>query len=259
MVFYMRIVKMNLKIILAISSALMLTGCVAPLLIGGGATVGAMATREKGLGGALSDSEISMRIKAKLYGYSRDLHAYVGVNVHDGEVLLTGSVPNGEWPDEAERITKQVYGVKNIFNHINVMKEESIKEAMGSLPQDSWITSQIKSKVLFEKDIRSLNFSIKTVDSVVYLMGIARTQTELDKVVDIASHTSGVKKVINYVKVSSSLESTEDLNPETADTTSFAEAETLQTNGSTMDSDDDIPVVVDSNEVSADRLNTRPL
>jgi osmotically-inducible protein OsmY len=185
-----------------LSCTLLLTGCAAPLLIGGGAAVGVMATREKNVTTTLSDGEISIKIKAKLYSFDKDLHAHVGLNVQNGEALLTGSVPKEEWIIEAERLSWQVRGVKAVHNNLTAMKDpNSISEALGSVPKDSFITTQVKAKLLFEENVRSANFSVKTVDSVVYIMGIARHQAEADHVVKVASKVGGVKKVVNYIEV----------------------------------------------------------
>lgn len=190
----------NIKIALSLSTSLFLvTGCIAPLVIGGGAAIGTLAVREKGVTGTMSDSQISMVIKAKLYSFDTDMHARVTVNVEGGEVLLTGSVNKQEWPIEAERIAWEASGVKKVLNNIEVVDNDDI--GVGIYAQDAWITTQIKSKLLFGDDIRSINYSIKTVGGVAYILGIAQSKEELDKVLDIASKTSGVTKVVNYTKV----------------------------------------------------------
>jgi osmotically-inducible protein OsmY len=66
---------------------------------------------------------------------------------------------------------------------------------------DSFITARVKSNILFNGDVKSINYSIKTVGATVHIMGIAQNQAELDKVLAAARGTSGVKKVISYVKV----------------------------------------------------------
>lgn len=185
-----------------ITTVLLLSGCAAPLIVGGGAAIGTMASREKGISGTVTDSEISLRIKGKFYKYDVDMHAHVGVNVQNGDVLLTGSLPKAEWQSEAERLAWQVRGVKNVLNNTSIMDDpNSMSETFKSVPQDSWITTAIKSKLLFSDDVKSLNFSIKTVDQIVYVMGVSQSQEEIDKVVEIASTVSGVKKVVNYVEL----------------------------------------------------------
>jgi osmotically-inducible protein OsmY len=181
------------------ASTLLLSGCLAPLVVGGGAAVGTLAVREKGVTGTASDSQISVVVKAKLYGFHPDLHARVNVNVEGGEVLLTGTVQNPEWPVEAERLAWQASGVKTVLNNIQVTDSDEL--GVGIYAKDSWITTQLKSKLLFGDDIRSLNYSIKTVGGAVYVMGIAQDQAELDRVLEIASKTSYVTRVVNYTKI----------------------------------------------------------
>jgi osmotically-inducible protein OsmY len=72
---------------------------------------------------------------------------------------------------------------------------------VGTVSSDTWVTTQIKSKILFAEEIRSLNYSIKTVAGVVYVMGLAQNQKELDHVLKIVSETKSVSKVVNYVKL----------------------------------------------------------
>ncbi len=177
----------------------LVTGCLAPLVIGGGAAVGTLATREKGVTGTISDSQISIVIKAKLYDFDPDLHARVGVNVDGGEVLLTGAVHKAEWPVEAERIAWSASGVRKVLNNITVTETDEV--AVGIYAKDSWITTQVKSKLLFADDVRSLNYSVKTVAGIVYVMGIAQDQVEIDRVIDTVSKTGGITRVVNYVRV----------------------------------------------------------
>lgn len=179
------------------TAALTLSSCIAPLVIGGGAAVGTLATREKGVMGTVDDSQISVVVKAKLYQFDPDLYAKVTVNVQSGEVLLAGSVQKPEWQVEAERIAWEVKGVKQVVNHIEVAEGEGF----GTMMSDSVITTQVKANLLCDGDIRSLNYSIKTINGVVYIMGIAQNQAELDKVTKYASSVKGVQKVLSYAKV----------------------------------------------------------
>jgi osmotically-inducible protein OsmY len=189
--------KFKSQYLVLITASLVLSSCVAPLVIGGGATVGALATREKGVMGTVDDSQISVVIKTKLYKFDPDLYSKVTVNVQNGEVLLIGSVPKPEWQVEAERISWEVKGVKQVVNHIEASQEEGV----GTMLKDGVITTQVKANLLCDGDIRSLNYSIKTVNGVVYIMGIAQSQEELDKVGKYASSVKGVQKVLSYAKV----------------------------------------------------------
>jgi osmotically-inducible protein OsmY len=192
-------------IVCSITTPSLLTGCV-PAVVGGGVTtVGVAATKEKGVAGAWTDTKISTTIKLGLYQKDPDLHRLVDVNVQNGEVLLTGSAPSEEMHLEAVKIAWDCQGVKRVIDNIGGPEGASV----GTYARDTWITTQLKSSLLFDGDVQSRNYSVKTVSGQVYLMGIAQNQAELDKVVSHASNTSGVEKVISYVHVKEGTEKDE--------------------------------------------------
>ncbi len=180
-----------------LSTLLCLSGCVAPILMGGAAATAMVATKEKGIGGSMSDSNICTKVKMNLYNFNADLHAKVSVSVQNQEVLLTGVVQDPTWSQEAERLAKSVEGVKNVINHI----ETEGAETMGSMTSDGWITTRIRSKLLFESDLYSLNYTVETANGTVYLTGIGQNEAEINRVIDIAKNIGGVKKVVNLVRV----------------------------------------------------------
>lgn len=183
-------------IILSLIS-LTISGC-APAIIGGGAAVvGGAMVKEKGISGSLSDTQIATKIGVGLYQNDPDLHAKINVNVQNGEVLLTGAVPTNEMHLDAVRIAWEVKGVKRVIDNIAVSKGASV----GVYAKDSWITTQIKSALLFDQDIQSVNYSIKTVSGNVYIMGVAQDEKELNSVIEHARNVDGVIKVVSYVNL----------------------------------------------------------
>jgi osmotically-inducible protein OsmY len=65
--------------------------------------------------------------------------------------------------------------------------------------KDTLIANTVRSKLLFEKDLRSVNYSVDVNNGAVYLIGVAQNQAELDKALKITSSAKGVKRVVNYV------------------------------------------------------------
>ena len=179
-----------------ISCSGVLVGCV-PSVIGSGAAVGVAAAKEKGVSGAWADTKISSAIKLGLYQKDPELHRVVDVNVQNGEVMLTGAVPNEQMHLDAVKIAWEPQGVKRVIDNIG----RSEGASLGTYTKDTWITTQLKSTLMFDGEIQSRNYSIKTVSGQVYIMGIAQDQAELDKVVNHASNTVGVSKVVSYVKM----------------------------------------------------------
>lgn len=169
------------------------------LMMGGTATVGTAATREKGLSSAFSDSWISTKIKKNFYSFNPELHSHVGINVQNGEVLLVGAVPNETWVQEAESMAKAVDGVSDVFNHITVQEDGKI--SLGEIASDSLITTELKSHLFCDGNIKSLNYSIKTSAGIIYIMGYGQNEEEVEKVLNYARNIKGVQKVVSYVKL----------------------------------------------------------
>jgi osmotically-inducible protein OsmY len=183
------------------SCCVVLSACI-PAVVGSGAAVGVAATKEKGVTGAWTDTKISSAIKLALYQKDPDLHRVVDVNVQNGEVMLTGAVPNEQMHEDAVKIAWEPQGVKRVIDNIG----RSQGASLGTYTKDTMITTQLKSTLMFDGDIQSRNYSIKTVSGQVYLMGIAQNQNELDKVVEYARNTGGVTKVVSYVKLKDEVE-----------------------------------------------------
>ena len=189
--------RFKLKILLLLSLSLIITGCV-PVIVGGGMVAGGYtALRDKSVGDSLSDSKIDLAIKQKLYKIDHNLFSQVSVVTDCGCVLLTGIVTNPDWISAAERETWTVRGVKEVNNHIEVAD----KEDPGRIVKDDFITSACRSALVCKKEVRSVNYKIKTMNGVVYVLGIARTQAELDIALSTIQKISGVRKVVSYVKV----------------------------------------------------------
>lgn len=183
------------------------------VLMGGTAVVGGIATKEKGVKGTANDTWISTQVKSKLYKFNPELHGFAGVNVQEGEVLLTGSVPEDSWVQEAEKLAREVESVKNVFNHLTVNKDGI---SVSEVASDSGITTHLKGDLLCDGDIRSLNYSIKTVSGIVYIMGVAQSEAELEKVLNYARNIKNVEKVVSYVKVKTDADSTNTSTESTA-------------------------------------------
>jgi len=79
----------------------------------------------------------------------------------------------------------------------------AVDDAAGILNylRDAWISTQVKARLLFAKNIRSINYSIITVNQTVYMMGIAQDQDELDRATYVASTTDYVQHVTSYVRL----------------------------------------------------------
>lgn len=174
------------------------SGC-APLVVGGVGVAGAVtATEERGLGGFVSDVEIQTSINKLWFDHSVDLLNRLDMTVHGGRVLLTGQAKDAQQRLDAVRLAWQAAGVKEVINEIQVDENEG---SIVDTAKDSWITAQIRGRLTVDLAISSQNYTIDTVRSVVYLMGVAKNQQELDAVLQHARSVGGVLRVVTYVRL----------------------------------------------------------
>lgn len=172
-----------------------LPACGPTLLVGAGAGTVDVATQDRGIGGALSDTGIKANIDKLWLEKDSSLFSNVGIAVQNGQVLLTGSVPTKKARNEAERLAKQVEGVKKVFNEIQVGEPHSF----GDASNDVWISTKVRANMVATQGLHSNNYSVTTFNGVVYLMGIAQNQQELNKAIQVARSVEGVRRVISHV------------------------------------------------------------
>ena len=194
-----RVFHGSLIALLSVGPLLVIAACGGPSVVASGAaTAGIAIAQERSIGTAVDDTAIQLQIKHYLLQASDDLFIRVGSEVHEGRVLLTGVVTSAEDRVEAVRLTWQAKGVLEVLNEIQV------SERSGAIDyfKDVKITTQLRYQMLRDRNISDINFSVETVNGIVYLMGIARDQSELEKVTTHARNISGVQKVISHVRLS---------------------------------------------------------
>jgi osmotically-inducible protein OsmY len=128
---------------------------------------------------------------------SRRIHQQFGNNVHinvtsyNRMVLLTGEAPTAVIKTDIEKLVMGVDNVRRIFNEIAVAGNTSL----ASRSNDTLITSKVKARFIAERKFQINHVKIVTENAVVYLLGVV-TRQEADSAAQIASSTSGVRKVV---------------------------------------------------------------
>ncbi|WP_207481107.1 BON domain-containing protein [Arenibaculum pallidiluteum] len=182
----------------ALAGVILVTSGCAPLAVGAAATAaGTAAAQEGGVQGAVTDAGIHAEINHLWFQHDVEMQRVLDMTVTNGRVLLTGRATTPEMRLDAVRLAWQARGVKEVINEVEV----GDSGGLGATATDTWITTQLRSRLLFDRDIASRNYSIDTVGGVVYLMGAARDQTELDRVIGHARAVANVKRVVSYVRV----------------------------------------------------------
>lgn len=178
--------------------SLLLSGCV-PAVVAGGTAAGLTVAQERSVGNAIDDTGTDIAVKERLLRHDQQLFNKVGVEVIEGRVLLTGSVPTPEDRIEAARLAWQVDGVQEVINEIQV----SDKSGVANFTKDAWITTQLRTKLITDGDVLDFNYNIETVNQTVYLIGIAKDQAELERATNHARNIEGVRRVISHVRLKS--------------------------------------------------------
>ena len=172
------------------------TGCV-PVVVGGAAVGATAVAQERGIDAAVDDSLIQAAIDRQLFEFDTTLFQRVGVEVVEGRVLLTGLVPEPQNRVDAARIAWQAEGVKEVINEIEVSDKSTLSDAAT----DSFISVQLRGRIAGDSEIRSINYTIETVNRTIYLMGVAQSQQELDRVIAHARGIDYVRRVVPYVRI----------------------------------------------------------
>lgn len=185
---------MKLLPVMALACALSLSGCVVAA-VGGAGAVGMGAAEERGFEGAVDDTKIKTDITTAYIDKGFTLFHEVTVTVTEGRVVLTGSVDAPETRVDAVQLAWQTAGVRQVADELQVNQESGF----GSGVKDAWIANKLRTQLMFDGDIKNINYTIDVVNGTVYLIGIAQDQTELDRVIALARDTGDVKKVVNHV------------------------------------------------------------
>jgi osmotically-inducible protein OsmY len=190
----------RMALLCALALPFALGGC-AVAVVGGMAAAGGVgyeAAQERGVVGSVDDIRLKTEIEAAFLQASPALPLPVTVTVYDGRVLLTGTVGSRELKAQARQIASQRRGVRAVYDELEVGVPDGMAQA-----EDAIITARLRSEMILDADIRSANFNIDTTDHSVYLIGSARSQTEIDRATQLARYIPGVKRVVSYMDIRS--------------------------------------------------------
>ena len=173
----------------------------AQVLTGTAAKVITVTKEDRTIGEFVDDALIKTIIKNTYFDQSGNLFFNVDVEVSQGRVLLTGTVENMDLKIEATRIAWGVEDVKTVINELQISNSDNI----FNFADDLVISTKVSGRLILEEEVNSLNYNIETVNKVVYIIGIANSEDEQKKVIDIASDVYGVEGVIDYITIKAPL------------------------------------------------------
>ena len=152
---------------------------------------------ERSFNNYVEDTIIVAQLKNEYFSNNENIFFQVSVEVIEGRVLLTGNVEQIDERIEATKLAWGIKGVNEVINEIQISNDEGILD----YADDLIMKTKINAKLLLEKNILNLNYSVEVVNGIVYLIGIAQDQKELDAVTEISKNTYGVTSVISYVRL----------------------------------------------------------
>jgi len=191
--------QIKLKFVQAFVAMALLGGAVsgcASAVVGAGATAGMAVLEDRTMEVIARDTTIATKIRLNLVNAGEKYVTGISVEVYESRVLMTGAVANDQMRAEAIRLSWKVENVEDVLNEIQIA-DSGIKD----LAKDTWITTQITSKMTLDRDILAINYNVETVNGVVYMIGLAQSQEELDRVISHMRSISGVQRIINHVRV----------------------------------------------------------
>ena len=183
---------MKNKLLIFILTTFILTGCMgvgSKGLFGTGVSV---ALDPRTVGTQIDDSIMQKTISAKILTRDKKHIISVKTKVLDGRIFITGKVDN---PEEKLIITKLAWetkGARSVRNDIKIKEEFKFKQSA----KDILITSQLRTALILNKNIKSTNYQIDTYKKKVYVYGIALTLEEKDLVISEAKEILDVEDVI---------------------------------------------------------------
>ena len=183
---------MKNKLLIFILTSFILSGCAgvgSKGLFGTGVSV---ALDPRTVGTQIDDSIMQKKISAKILTRDKKHIISVKTKVLDGRIFITGKVDN---PEEKLIITKLAWetkGARSVRNDIKIKEEFKFKQSA----KDILITSQLRTALILNKNIKSTNYQIDTYKKKIYVYGIAITLEEKDLVISEAKEILDVEDVI---------------------------------------------------------------
>jgi osmotically-inducible protein OsmY len=188
--------RIYVTILVAAAASLSVSGCVTAA-IGTAASVGIYAAQDRTIGEGIDDAAASQQVKMRLMAADSGAFQEVDVEVANRSLLLSGTAPTAEHRQAAETIARSVRTVDHVYNEIVIGEPSSFVRSA----QDELITAQIRTRLAASPSVRAINVNIETFHGNVYLMGLARTQHELERAAEIASVVGGVHRVVSFMQV----------------------------------------------------------
>ena len=183
---------MKIKIITFLLLGVFLNSCVGVSSTGVFGTGVSIAIDPRSVGTQIDDSIMQKNLATRILLIDKDYFLSVKTKVLDGRIFLTGKVDD---PEEKLKLTKLAWeteGVRSVRNDIKIKEEFNFQQSA----KDLLITSQLRTAIILNKDIKATNYQIDTYKKKIYIYGIAITSEEKELVLKEANEILDVADVV---------------------------------------------------------------
>ena len=183
---------MKIKFVIIILIGIILSGCAGVGSKGFFGTGVSVALDPRTLGTQIDDSIMQKSLSAKILLINKGYFLSVKSKVLDGRIFLTGKVDDPEEKLQLTKLAWEIQGVRSVRNDIKIKEKFNFKQSA----KDILITSQLRTAIILNKNIKATNYQIDTYKKKIYVYGIAMTSDEKELVLKEASEILDVEDVI---------------------------------------------------------------
>lgn len=183
----MKIKLINLFLILFI-----LSGCVGAASKGIFGTGVSVALDPRSLGTQIDDSIMDKNLETRLLLLNKSYFLSVKIKVLDGRIFITGKINSVEEKLKITKLAWETEGVRSVKNDLKVKEKFNFKQSA----KDLLITAQLRTALVFNKQIKSANYNIDTYKKKIYIYGIANSEDERKEVINEAKQILDIEDVI---------------------------------------------------------------
>ena len=184
--------KMKNKILILLFFGFILSGCAGVSSSGIFGTGVSVAIDPRSLGTQIDDSLMQKNLTARILLLNKNYLLSVKSKDLDGRIFLTGKVDEPEEKLKLTKIAWETNGVRSVRNDIKIKEAFNFKQSA----KDLLITSQLRTALILNKEIKATNYQIDTYKKKIYIYGISQTKDEKDLVITEAKEILDVEDVI---------------------------------------------------------------
>ena len=183
---------MKNSLIFILITGIILSACAGVASKGIFGTGVSIALDPRTLGTQIDDSIMQKNLSTRILLKDKKYLLSIKSKVLDGRIFITGKVDNPEEKLQFTKLAWETKGVRSVRNDIKIKEEFNFKKSA----KDILITSQLRTALILNKNIKATNYQIDTYKSKIYIYGIALTLEEKDLVVSEAKEINDVEDVI---------------------------------------------------------------